>query len=241
MSKIKKCQWRGQSGFTLIELLVVIAIIAILAAILFPVFSRARENARKAQCQSNLKQLSMGIMQYAQDYDQRYPLGYVVTPTGYVTTWAKLIDPYVKSAGIFLCQSDVITSIDRTTLRYGSYGYHGRLFGNTAEMHIAKPAETIMLGDAAQVTVATRYLPPDMWVREGPTEWNMSFPRYLSGSTVLTDPDYAGTGTTQRRRPFPRHMGGALFAFADGHVKWLRVDAVVSPLWGAADCLYDNQ
>lgn len=61
------------SGFTLIELLVVIAIIAILAAILFPVFARARENARRASCMSNLKQVSLAIMQYTQDYDERYP------------------------------------------------------------------------------------------------------------------------------------------------------------------------
>src|SRR5687767_6194063 len=63
-----------KSGFTLIELLVVIAIIAILAAILFPVFARARENARRASCQSNLKQVGLGFVQYTQDYDERYPM-----------------------------------------------------------------------------------------------------------------------------------------------------------------------
>src|SRR5471032_187855 len=61
-------------GFTLIELLVVIAIIAILAAILFPVFARARENARRASCQSNLKQIGLGFQQYSQDYDERFPI-----------------------------------------------------------------------------------------------------------------------------------------------------------------------
>src|SRR5205809_4233116 len=67
-------QERTRRAFTLIELLVVIAIIAILAAILFPVFSRARENARRASCQSNLKQIGLGFLQYAQDYDERLPL-----------------------------------------------------------------------------------------------------------------------------------------------------------------------
>lgn len=68
-------KFSSKKGFTLIELLVVIAIIAILAAILFPVFARARENARRASCQSNLKQIGLGILQYAQDYDERYPGG----------------------------------------------------------------------------------------------------------------------------------------------------------------------
>ena len=99
---------RGTRGFTLIELLVVIAIIAILASILFPVFARARENARRSSCQSNLKQIGLGVMQYVQDYDETYPWGPnqdggVAPPTG--TTrwstgywwWGEIIFPYTKS------------------------------------------------------------------------------------------------------------------------------------------------
>ena len=122
-----------QSGFTLVELLVVIAIIAILAAILFPVFARARENARRASCQSNLKQLGLAITQYVQDYDERYPAGEIV-PGGvperacitnaalqYVPrirsltvgtsagnwgfTWASTVYPYTKSTQIYICPS----------------------------------------------------------------------------------------------------------------------------------------
>src|SRR4051812_18788683 len=85
--------WTGR-GFTLIELLVVIAIIAILAAILFPVFARARENARRAACQSNLKQIMLGIAQYNQDYDERYPLGSIVVGASFVV-WPQLIQPYL--------------------------------------------------------------------------------------------------------------------------------------------------
>ena len=104
-----------KTAFTLIELLVVIAIIAILAAILFPVFARARENARRSSCQSNLKQIGLGIMQYVQDYDERYPsarinnvslvdsTGTTITPTG--VPWHIVVQPYVKSTQLFKCPS----------------------------------------------------------------------------------------------------------------------------------------
>src|SRR5687768_14554366 len=111
-------------GFTLIELLVVIAIIAILAAILFPVFSRARESARRASCQSNLKQIGLGFAQYSQDYDERFPApmwsqsnGYIDGAGaegraysgnwhGYPVSWIDMIYPYVKNNQIFVCPSD---------------------------------------------------------------------------------------------------------------------------------------
>ena len=97
-----------KSAFTLIELLVVIAIIAILAAILFPVFARARENARRASCQSNLKQIGLGILQYVQDYDEKMPSSqndgiFVNAP------WHVLIQPYVKSYQLFKCPSNTST------------------------------------------------------------------------------------------------------------------------------------
>src|SRR5436190_15559888 len=99
-----------RTGFTLIELLVVIAIIAILAAILFPVFGRARENARRSSCQSNLKQLGLGLLQYTQDYDEMLPAGYNgVPPAGngfWGTGWAGCIYPYVKNGQVYVCPND---------------------------------------------------------------------------------------------------------------------------------------
>ncbi|MEO7719814.1 MAG: DUF1559 domain-containing protein [Capsulimonas sp.] len=91
-----------QSGFTLIELLVVIAIIAILAAILFPVFAQAREKARQASCLSNMKQLGLATMQYVQDNDEAYPLA--VMPDG--TSWTLTILPYIKTLNVFMCPDD---------------------------------------------------------------------------------------------------------------------------------------
>lgn len=96
-----------QSAFTLIELLVVIAIIAILAAILFPAFARARENARRASCQSNEKQIALGIQQYTQDYDERFPV--IDASTGLSADnpgWAFAVQPYLKSEQLFQCPSN---------------------------------------------------------------------------------------------------------------------------------------
>ncbi|RYG62324.1 DUF1559 domain-containing protein, partial [bacterium] len=88
-------------GFTLIELLVVIAIIAILAAILFPVFGRARENARRSSCQSNLKQVGLAMAQYQQDYDERT----LVVDEDNGLTWFNPLQPYIKSTQVFRCPS----------------------------------------------------------------------------------------------------------------------------------------
>ena len=102
------------SAFTLIELLVVIAIIAILAAILFPVFATAREKARQTQCASNMKQLTLAMIQYAQDYDEVYPSGsYVVSNT---IGWTAQVYPYVKSYEVYKCPDETVT------MAYGSYG-----------------------------------------------------------------------------------------------------------------------
>src|SRR5688572_467386 len=97
---------RNKFGFTLIELLVVIAIIAILTAILFPVFARARENARRSSCQSNLKQIGMGWLQYAQDYDEIVmPLRQGPNASDPPFHWAQEVQPYLKSNQIMVCPS----------------------------------------------------------------------------------------------------------------------------------------
>ncbi len=105
---------RSTSAFTLIELLVVIAIIAILAAILFPVFAQAREKARQTSCLSNVKQMGLGLLQYTQDYDELLPLATnesnpdnpAIAPTRlYDVTWIRATEPYIKNTQIFVCPS----------------------------------------------------------------------------------------------------------------------------------------
>src|SRR5215203_1740486 len=113
----------GAIGFTLIELLVVIAIIAILAAILFPMFARARENARRSSCQSNQKQLALAIKQYVQDYDEKLPPVAVNATTPY--GWADAIQPYVKNEQILQCPSESTgPSGNPTLVGFSDYFYN---------------------------------------------------------------------------------------------------------------------
>jgi len=122
-TSIPKKPRQGQ-GFTLIELLVVIAIIAILAAILFPAFARARENARRASCQSNLKQIGLGIIQYAQDYDDHFPLQEsnnggnnpnYFDANGTSVSWDLMCQPYLKSLQLLVCPSDTRSVVNADT------------------------------------------------------------------------------------------------------------------------------
>ena len=103
---LTKCNRTRKHGFTLIELLVVIAIIAILAAILFPVFAKAREKARQITCASNEKQIGLGILQYVQDFDETYPVNNGPSEGSNCCGWADAITPYTKASGIFKCPDD---------------------------------------------------------------------------------------------------------------------------------------
>jgi prepilin-type N-terminal cleavage/methylation domain-containing protein/prepilin-type processing-associated H-X9-DG protein len=162
---------KPQSGFTLIELLVVIAIIAILAAILFPVFAQAREKARQASCLSNEKQIGLALLMYVQDYDEQFPVGsklsYPNGPTnlnGYVEGlgWAGQIYPYTKSAQILKCPDDSTANVNATNgvaaLYPTSYLYNRNIALNPADASLNAAASTVALaevkGDVADVIAA---------------------------------------------------------------------------------------
>jgi len=201
-------------GFTLIELLVVIAIIAILAAILFPVFARARENARRTSCQSNLKQVGLGLRQYSQDNDELFPLTYVdVNASGTFDAadsgWVQSVQPYVKSYQLFQCASEtngmianVGTGANPTTVGWTDYWYNSNLAGLN-ESQISFVANTISNGDGDSGTAA-----------------------YALGNSSSATPWTMGTAPGSGYAV--RHLDGANFAFADGHVKWLKPNAVAS-------------
>ena len=198
-----------KSGFTLIELLVVIAIIAILAAILFPVFARARENARRASCQSNLKQIGLGVLQYIQDYDEIYP----ISGTGFAPTCALTsIQPYLKSTQIYQCPSESTAgNADPTNGGYSDYFYNrdmGVTQTTTNAARLTNASLTIMMGDSMSGDAGLRTGGCDLAINTG-------------GGTGGGCPP-GGLGLA-KLPAFNRHLEGVNLAYADGHVKFQRM------------------
>lgn len=217
-------------GFTLIELLVVIAIIAILAAILFPVFARARENARRSSCQSNLKQIGLGLLQYSQDYDEAQPLtafgggGPSNYPTKY--KWMDAIYPYVKSEQIFMCPSDTVS----TNYRYagnapgqdlylwGSYTYNNAYYGYAG----ASPVGVKLAAIEAPTTTAwilEQLNAADIELAWGNAAANPSV-TMIGGINVL-NPQFASKVPA-------RHLDTTNVLYCDGHVKSVKLDALAA-------------
>ena len=221
-------------GFTLIELLVVIAIIAILAAILFPVFARARENARRTSCLSNLKQMGLAMMQYTQDYDETYPYAWAnlgTTPPGgpwnlgtNVWAWQQILHPYHKSLQVFTCPSGVgATSLRPSRGHYGANNNLVVLPGSAAVSlaSVQAVASTYAFMDGGNYTLAVGY------ARTTATANNGGYIPGIGklGSTCApgaTGADYEDDCKTGR------HFDGVNVAFADGHAKWLKTSVVMA-------------
>jgi prepilin-type N-terminal cleavage/methylation domain-containing protein/prepilin-type processing-associated H-X9-DG protein len=220
-------------GFTLIELLVVIAIIAILAAILFPVFARAREKARQSSCLSNVKQISLGAMMYTQDYDETYPPGLVGSPgagpgpVSQSASWFSdskmhfdIIYPYVMNVQVFECPSGGGGSL--YSLNYGfnvNICPDVRTGGSPVKMATVKaPANVFMCLDAGPYRVGPGYI-----TRPTYSYW------YVPGTwDESADPDATGfhssgdlSGFARSDYMSGRHNQGINIGFADGHAKWM--------------------
>jgi len=237
--KTQRKQYRGNSrrGFTLIELLVVIAIISILAAILFPVFARARENARRASCLSNIKQLGLATMMYAQDYDETYPQYHSDRPGGGTRiTWTQMIAPYTST------NSSANSNAGRAVQIYRcpSVGYDAEYAANSqifcwpynSTLHVTKmaalsaPASIYMIMDGSSYIISSSYA-------VSPTN-----NYFVPGSRQLVSSAYQNAVTSaDRKSDFEdgRHFGGNVIGFADGHAKWLKTAAVMAEAKYTAD------
>ena len=221
------------TGFTLIELLVVIAIIAILAAILFPVFAKVREKARQISCASNLKQLSLGVIQYVSDYDQIYPSTPPVT-TGAGTTanptycgWAGRIYPYIKSTAVYKCPDDPTSPVTTggVTQYPVSYGMNKNLIAiksstmpnPASDASLVAPSNTVLFieiqNNLADMTNPNEASSADANMTGAPQyDGSATKPVYVTGFY----PSYPSGFKSNT----PVHTNGANYAACDGHVKW---------------------
>lgn len=222
-------------GFTLIELLVVIAIIAILAAILFPVFAQAREKARQISCLSNEKQIGIAFIQYTSDYDENMPFRNASGGTigsyanGEMIYWPVAIMPYIKSVAVFSCPDD-------STVSTAGFAQNPRLsyaanqnvisYPGDSIPSFAAPASTVLLAEQINNTINYSDSIPGYY-----DTICMTFGRPGWGVELVTG--WMGTtGSAKWSRP-ARHTGGSNFLALDGHAKWL-IGTKVSPGLNAA-------
>lgn len=216
------------NGFTLIELLVVIAIISILAAILFPVFARARENARKTSCVSNLKQLGLGFMQYTQDNDEMYPPA-EFTGTPY-SSWADYVMPYLKSGtnqgvgGIFSCpsfpnqQQNMNYGVNRDISPSNAPGIKMAAIDNVAEK-VLLAEKGLNNASWGYPYITTFEWDWTNWGADGsnpnPAQYDLNWD--CDATSTAGPASFPSCGTYPRYR----HNGTSNFLFADGHAKAL--------------------
>jgi prepilin-type N-terminal cleavage/methylation domain-containing protein len=245
-----KRSWR--SGFTLIELLVVIAIIAILAAILFPVFAQARESARLTSCLSNMKQIGLALRMYSQDYDEKYPN---IRYQGFNHTWKNVVLPYIKNKNVFSCPSNPYAKPKGPGTDPNDASSNGN-----GEGWLTEPDHIMPLGYSMNSTVTTWYpldWPPPAGVDASPLSdarltrpadtiaiaevawndsdvhigWLMVDPGGGGCDGGDNDPNQSYKGLWKHRGTYPNGpQPPANFIYWDGHAKTMRWARTIVPL-----------
>ena len=222
----------ARRAFTLIELLVVIAIISILAAILFPVFAKAREKARQAACASNEKQIGLAMLQYIQDNDEVLTRSFYGSATansdlGANYKWMDAVYPYVKNEGVFTCPSDSLSPPYhfRTGNDYGSYGLNGA-YGNPGD------SQTPPRSAAAYNVTSAMLVVPDttVWVTDNnnaATAKNTGGSQGFFWTDWTQNPAIDSTVTPRQLNNISeRHVGRVNVLYCDGHVKAVTLDSL---------------
>jgi prepilin-type N-terminal cleavage/methylation domain-containing protein/prepilin-type processing-associated H-X9-DG protein len=235
--------YRHRRGFTLIELLVVIAIIALLAAILFPVFARARENARRASCQSNLKQIGLAA-QYMQDYDGVYCPAFhsynnssvslgdgSAQGTAGVASYYDMLMPYVKNDQVFICPSKTGANFRNSANRQTGVQIYSRAFSyglnaGTMANNCLGPGHpytycNTFVKDTSVARPATTIYAGDAYGLSHNTQWSV---KLTSDAAVPGDANHSPTGSVVEYR----HLETANFLFCDGHVKAMQRGAALA-------------
>jgi prepilin-type N-terminal cleavage/methylation domain-containing protein/prepilin-type processing-associated H-X9-DG protein len=216
---------RRSKGFTLIELLVVIALIALLAAILFPVFARARENARRASCMSNMKQLGLGMQMYSQDYDERM-VPYNLTNEGNSSKdafWPWRLLPYTKNGQIFTCPSQDRSTLQRRDWNESTYKAYSPLMLSYGYNYYW--LTQAMCGDG--VDCASQYVGPALSAIQSTAETAL----FVESTAIGW---HAGYGTVESGGSTRyNHFEGANVCYVDGHVKWLKTVPLFPLDWHA--------
>ena len=226
----------------MIELLVVIAIIAILAAILFPVFARARENARRSSCTSNLKQIGLGVLQYTQDYDEKLPRAWYGGGPGDSNAtdykWMDAIRPYVKSTQLFTCPSTPSGLGNGATGQYIPYdapnnaGYGRNNWGSYAmnSVYWDSPLNTQGPGNGGMSLSNSNAPATTVWVADGNGSYQVAWRNVAENQPIRQAGSFKWLGydlnNLQEGAFIERHLETSNLLYTDGHVKSIKLDAL---------------